>query len=849
MKARPILIALFAVGIGACTTPNPERESLPAQSSMERSIDAAFEDVYSRYRLPGLVLGVVHNGEIVYTRSAGETIAGSDQRIDSRTLFKIASNSKAMTTGVLARLVDAGKLRWEDPVTRYLPQFRMHDPWVTREMQVRDLLLHNSGLREGAGDLMFWPEPNLFTRADVIAGLAHLKPAHSFRSHYDYDNLMYVVAGEVAAAAAGTSYEALVQRELFEPLQMSRCQVGEWQRDVVGNVAQSHMRHADRNVVIRKDDETIPVSTSAAAGGIRCSLDDMLKWVRMWLDADSKWLSPAQRQAVWAPHMPIPLSARQRRWDGSRFNAYGYGWRVSDVDGALRVAHTGTLAGMYSAVTLLPERNSGFVFMINGEGSEARIVLNEVLVKLFTAPGERRRVADYAADLARERQQQPQVSASPAPARTRPAAAAFAKQLGIYRDPWFGEVAICARDGTIDFTSAKSPLLSGEVVQAGERLLVDWSDDSIDAEAWLDFSLPVSGAPPALRLSKVDPEADFSYDYEDLAFTRVGDCSMKPQVDALMQSYTGDVPGASVLMLRDGEPLVRASYGLADMETRVPATAGTNYRLASVTKQFTAASILLLAEDGRLDLDDRVRKWLPSLPKAAERVTIRHLLTHTSGLIDYEDVIPETFKPQLHDADVLRLLESQDRTYFAPGSSYRYSNSGYALLALIVERASGYTFAAFLRERIFQPMGMSNTVAFEDGISTMSNRAFGYTQEQGRWGRTDQSQTSAVLGDGGIYSSIDDLAKWDAALYDGRLLRPSSLQAAFKPATRTDDPDVEYGFGWRITGETLWHSGETMGFRNVIVRYPKRRLTIIVLTNRNDPEPYRLALRIAALAL
>ena len=145
--------------------------------------------------------------------------------------------------------------------------------------------------------------------------------------------------------------------------------------------------------------------------------------------------------------------------------------------------------------------------------------------------------------------------------------------------------------------------------------------------------------------------------------------------------------------------------------------------------------------------------------------------------------------------------------YFRPGSDYRYSNSGYALLALIVERASGRTFATFLRERIFQPLGMSNTVAYEDGISTVSTRAFGYTEEQGRWNRTDQSQTSAVLGDGGIYSSIDDLAKWDAALYDGRLLRPSSLQAAFTPATHTDDSEVEYGFGWRITGETLWHSG------------------------------------------
>jgi CubicO group peptidase (beta-lactamase class C family) len=190
MRARTLgLIIALTFGAAACTAhPPASGGAQPTQSSMERSIDAAFEDVYSRYRLPGLALGVVRNGEVIYTRTAGETITGSGQRVDSRTIFKIASNSKAMTTGVLARLVDAGKLRWEDPVVRYLPQFRMHDPWVTREMQVRDLLLHNSGLREGAGDLMFWPEPNLFTRADVIVGLAHLKPHHSFRSHYDYDN-------------------------------------------------------------------------------------------------------------------------------------------------------------------------------------------------------------------------------------------------------------------------------------------------------------------------------------------------------------------------------------------------------------------------------------------------------------------------------------------------------------------------------------------------------------------------------------------------------------------------------------------------------------------------------------
>ncbi|WP_425477055.1 serine hydrolase domain-containing protein [Luteimonas cucumeris] len=316
-----------------------------------------------------------------------------------------------------------------------------------------------------------------------------------------------------------------------------------------------------------------------------------------------------------------------------------------------------------------------------------------------------------------------------------------------------------------------------------------------------------------------------------------------------MRDYQGEVPGASVLVIHDGKPVVSRSYGYADLEARVAATPQTNYRLASVSKQFTAAAVLLLAEDGRLGLDDPVRKWLPTLPASADAVTLKHLLTHTSGLVDYEDVMAPDATVQVHDADVLHLLESQDRTYFSPGSEYRYSNSAYALLALIVEKASGQRYATFLRERIFAPLGMDDTVAYEQGVSTVANRAYGYSLADGEWQRTDQSSTSAVLGDGGIYSSIADLAKWDAALYDDRLLSDASRKLAFTPWTKTDDPTVEYGYGWRITGETVWHSGETIGFRNVIVRYPQRGLTVVVLTNRDDPEPYRKALQIAALFL
>lgn len=319
-------------------------------------------------------------------------------------------------------------------------------------------------------------------------------------------------------------------------------------------------------------------------------------------------------------------------------------------------------------------------------------------------------------------------------------------------------------------------------------------------------------------------------------------------VDQLMASYAGENPGAAVLVQRNGRSLVRKGYGYADLEAREHVTSTTNFRLASVTKQFTAAAILLLAEDGKLALEDRIRKWLPSLPAVADGITIRHLLTHTSGLIDYEEVIPPSMSAQLRDADVLTILEGQPRVYFEPGTSYRYSNSAYALLALIIARASGQSFARFLKARIFDPLGMSNTLAYEHGVAAVNDRAFGYSNIDGQWQRTDQSQTSAVLGDGGIYSSIDDLAKWDAALYDERLLKASSRKAAFTPSTQTDDATIEYGFGWRITGETVWHSGETIGFRNVIVRWPQQRLTVVVLTNRNDPEPYRTALAIGELA-
>lgn len=315
----------------------------------------------------------------------------------------------------------------------------------------------------------------------------------------------------------------------------------------------------------------------------------------------------------------------------------------------------------------------------------------------------------------------------------------------------------------------------------------------------------------------------------------------------LMQPYTGDVPGASLLVIKDGKRLIDRGYGMADLERHVAATSATDYRLASITKQFTAAAILLLAQDGRLKLDDSIRHWLPTLPAFTGQVTLSELLCHTGGLLDYEDLIPAGRSTQLDDADVLRMIAATTHGYFPPGSAYRYSNTGYVLLGLVVEKASRMPLQDFLAQRIFRPLHMDHTLLYVHDDKKVPNRAYGYSEIDGRWQRTDQDLTSATRGDGGIYSNIDDLAKWDAALYDDRLLSDASRKLAFSPHVKvTGEPyEADYGYGWRITGDTLWHSGESIGFRNVIVRWPGQHLTVVLLSNRNDPEPYRTALAIA----
>lgn len=311
------------------------------------------------------------------------------------------------------------------------------------------------------------------------------------------------------------------------------------------------------------------------------------------------------------------------------------------------------------------------------------------------------------------------------------------------------------------------------------------------------------------------------------------------KIDRLFRAYTGNVPGAALMVIHDGQPLMIKTYGLADLTCQTVVTPQTNFRLASVTKQFTAMAILLLKERGRLDYDTNLKTVFPDFPAYGRQITIRHLLQHTSGLIDYEDLIPDTATHQVRDRDVLQTMMNQDSTYFPSGTRFRYSNSGYAVLAMVVEKLSGKSFAQFLQTEIFEPLGMHNTVAYEEGISTVPQRAFGYHIQGDTVLFSDQSLTSAVLGDGGIYSSITDLMRWDQALYTEKLVGIATLRDAFTPGLEN------YGFGWYCDTyhghRRVYHTGSTCGFRNAILRFPDEKLTIIILTNRREPDVQPLA--------
>lgn len=335
-----------------------------------------------------------------------------------------------------------------------------------------------------------------------------------------------------------------------------------------------------------------------------------------------------------------------------------------------------------------------------------------------------------------------------------------------------------------------------------------------------------------------------------------GTSTLSPEqsIDNIMSDYNSvNVPGASVLVMKNDTVVFKKAYGFANLDEQRSVSTNSNFRLASVTKEFTAMSILLLQEQGKLSFDDKLFKFFPDFPHYGKDIAVRNLLNHTSGLVDYENFVPDSQTYQVLDKDCLELLKKTDSLYFPSGTKYQYSNSGYALLALIVEKVSGKRFADFLNENIFGKIGMQTSVAFERDVSTVTNRAYGYSLSNGAWLQTDQSNTSAVLGDGGIYSNVEEMAAWISALWNYKLVSPQTQQLAWSDAILNDGTPIDYGMGWHI--ETYrgirhpHHGGSTRGFRNHILVFPEQKLMVIILTNRNEGDPIKQAHSVADLYL
>ena len=309
----------------------------------------------------------------------------------------------------------------------------------------------------------------------------------------------------------------------------------------------------------------------------------------------------------------------------------------------------------------------------------------------------------------------------------------------------------------------------------------------------------------------------------------------------LLSDYAVPNPGCAVVIVESGIPVFTFCAGFADLEQKIPVTPETNFRLASISKQFTASAVMLLAQQERILLDDPLEIFFKSVPHYARKVTIAELLSHTSGILDYEDLLGH-FRKQIHDEEVLDLELNQNHGYFDPGKSYRYSNGGYCILEIIVEKISGFPFWKFMRQNFFDPLRMDATIIDIESETIVRNRAFGYSRIIDSWTKTDEDQTSATIGDGGVYSSINDMVKWNDSLDQGTMLSKETISQIFERKVLTDEDDGQtyYGFGFFLKdhgGEQVqFHGGSSIGFRAGIYRVPAKNVAAVFLSNRNEGE-------------
>lgn len=495
--------------------------------SFAQIAESKLDDVVARtmktFNVPGIAVAIIKDGKVVISKGYGVSSIKTQQKVDGNTLFGIASNSKAFTTAALGMLVDEGKLNWDDKVTKYIPEFKMYNDYVTNEFTIRDLLTHRSGLGLGAGDLMIWPDGHNFTPNDIIKNIQFLKPVSAFRTKYDYDNLLYVIAGEVIVRISGKSWCDFIEDRIMKPLQMNNSAASFIRLKDTTNTIVPHVPTNGKLEIIPRYKNSI----FDAAAGIYTSTNDLSKWVIAQLkhgkygENNERLFSEKVHNEMWKQQTILPIGASLPY--STNFKAYGLGWQLTDINGHLQVSHTGGLDGIVTQTIMIPDLQLGIIVLTNQQSGAAFNAISNTIKDSYLglnnpdhviALSEERKAKENDADKITD-----EVWEVVNKNLKEKSTVNNQKYVGTYKDNWFGEVTISEKKGKLYFASKRSPRLAGEILfYKNQNFIVKWNVRSFHADAHIFFDLDANGNATHFKMKAISPLTDFSYDFHDLDF-------------------------------------------------------------------------------------------------------------------------------------------------------------------------------------------------------------------------------------------------------------------------------------------------------------------------------------------
>jgi CubicO group peptidase (beta-lactamase class C family) len=515
-------LAALALAGAAQAAPAPALQLPPGARPAD--IDKLVARAQQVFTVPGVSVAIVQDGQVLFAKGYGVRANGKPGAVDADTLFGIGSNTKAFTVAALGMLVDEGKLHWDDKVIDLMPQVQLYDPYVTRELTVRDILTHRSGLGLGSGDLMLFP-PSDFSRAEIIRNLRYFKPASSFRSKYAYDNLLYILAGELVPTLTGTSWEDFVQSKILDRLGTGCAATVSTIKGA--NVAKPHVLDAGKLIETEQDRST----AYDPAGSIQCNAAGMAAWANLQL-ADGKFpdgqalFSSAAHKEMWTPQTLEPVPPEAAELTKTRFRAYGLAWNLEDYQGYRRVTHTGGLIGMVSYVSLIPEKKLGIIVLTNQQsGGAMGSIMQTLLDDFLVGKPTRDWVAWWQArtDEATKRGAEADAAADAAVKASggKPALPLDA-YVGVYHDVWRGDVEVKRVGDHLRMVFSRTKGMAGDMhPMKGDVFAVRWDDRTIKADALANFTTGMDGAVAGLKMAPLSPTVDFSFDFQDLDFRKV----------------------------------------------------------------------------------------------------------------------------------------------------------------------------------------------------------------------------------------------------------------------------------------------------------------------------------------